>query len=403
MYYSLSFIFLFFSLLNSCTAKTPVSSFDKKPMEGSKSIEPGAWQLDEYRGLINHKRIAMVVNHTSTIGTRHSVDSLISLGIDIKRIFSPEHGFRGKADAGAHIADAKDPDTGISIVSLYGEKRKPAKQDLEDIDLVVFDIQDVGARFYTYISTLHFVMEACAEQNKPILLLDRPNPNGHYVDGPLREDAYKSFVGMHRVPVVYGMTIGEYAQMINGEGWLENGVTCELTIIKCQNYSHQDMYDLPVAPSPNLPNLRSVLLYPSLCFFEGTPVSIGRGTKTQFQVIGHPDIAGESYHFTPESMFGAIKPKLEGQVCNGIDLTTLTAAEIHAEAKLNLHYILHYYQKLPKEGVFFNKNGWFDKLAGTSRLREQIEAGWSEAKIRSSWQEDLDAFASIRSKYLLYP
>ena len=403
MYYRLSIIILFVFLINCQDSNSAAEvDFDEPKMMPGKEIRPGAWQLPEYQKLLEGKRVGMVVNHTSTIGRRHTVDSLLNLGIRIECIFSPEHGFRGNADAGAHISDEKDPKTGITIVSLYGKKRQPSAEDLQNIDIIVFDIQDVGARFYTYISTLHYVMQACALYDKPLLLLDRPNPNGHYIDGPVREARFQSFVGMHPVPVVYGMTIGEYAQMINGEGWLENGQTCDLQVIHCRNYDHQKMYDLPEAPSPNLPNLRSILLYPSLCFFEGTPISIGRGTKSQFQVIGHPHIENADYQFTPVSTFGAAKPKLQDQTCYGVDLTQLDEASIFAERKIQLEYILDFFRRLPEEDQFFNANGWFDKLAGTTTLREQILSGQSEDEIRSSWQPQLEKFAKVRAKYLLY-
>jgi len=400
MYYKLLIIFVLGVSGSSCLNGAHAAMTAEENMI---DIQPGAWQLSSYLPALKGKKVGMVVNHTSLIGNTHTVDSLLSLGVNIAKIFSPEHGFRGDADAGAHIDDQKDPATGISIVSLYGSKRKPGDTDLQGIDVLIFDIQDVGARFYTYISTLHLVMEACAENDKPLIVLDRPNPNAHYIDGPLMEDEFKSFVGMHNVPVVYGMTIGEYAQMINGEGWLENQVKCNLKVIACQDYRHDQIYHLPVPPSPNLPNLRSVLLYPSLCFFEGTPLSIGRGTNKQFQVIGHPTIQSGEYAFTPVSTFGAAKPKQQNQACHGVDLTTLSSAEIHAENQLNLSYIMDFYQDFPDKSSFFNKNGWFDRLAGTTKLREQIIAGKSEQEIRSSWSKDITNFKKIRSKYLLYP
>ncbi len=364
--------------------------------------KPGAHRTEMYLPLISGKKVSMVVNHTSMIGSVHSVDSLQRRGVHISSIFAPEHGFRGEADAGAHIKDAVDKTTGIPVISLYGEKRKPSAEDLASVDVIIFDIQDVGARFYTYISTLHYVMEACAEQSKPLIVLDRPNPNGHYVDGPVRESSFKSFVGMHPVPVVYGMTIGEYAQMINGEGWLQYGSVDDLKIIPCLNYDHSTPYELPIAPSPNLPNYRSVLLYPSLCFFEGTPVSIGRGTDTQFQVIGHPAIAAQEYSFTPKSMFGAAHPKLEDQLCYGVNLQTVDPKQIILEKGLNLSYLIEFYERFPDKEAFFNKSGWFDKLAGTTALRKQIEDGESVADIKASWQKEIAEFRQIRAEYLLY-
>ncbi|MBK8504492.1 MAG: DUF1343 domain-containing protein [Saprospiraceae bacterium] len=404
MYYTLLITFLIAISQSACTT-TPIPSqiSDSEVKEVSGEVRPGAWQLQEYLTDIEGKKIGLVVNHTSTIGNRHLVDTLLSLNMKIIRIFSPEHGFRCNADAGAHIEDEKDPETGIPIVSLYGNKQKPSQADLKAIDVMIFDIQDVGARFYTYISTLHYVMEACAEVSKTILLLDRPNPNGHYMDGPIREDTFRSFVGMHPVPVVYGMTIGEYAQMINGEGWLNEGIKCDLKVVKCGNYDHQTIYDPPLAPSPNLPNLRSILLYPSLCFFEGTPLSIGRGTTSQFQVIGHPDIKDATFTFIPKPMFGAANPKLKNETCYGEDLTGLSIESIHNQQEINLEYVIRFYNRFSDKTSFFNQNGWFDKLAGTTSLRKEIIAGKSAKEIRASWQTDLVNFAENRLKYLLYP
>lgn len=404
MYYNLLIIFIFIISVPSCGSEGSSTQMTESEVEmGKEAVRPGAWQTTEYLPDLQGKKIGMVVNHTSTIGVVHTVDSLLALGIDIRKIFAPEHGFRGQADAGDHISDQIDPETGISIVSLYGEKQEPSAEDLAELDLIVFDIQDVGARFYTYISTLHYVMNACARYQKPLIVFDRPNPNGHYIDGPIREEAFKSFVGMHPVPVVYGMTIGEYAQMINGEGWLDNAATCQLRVIKCHYYDHETMYRLPVAPSPNLPNLRSILLYPSLCYFEGTPLSIGRGTTTQFQVIGHPDITEADYEFNPKSMFGAARPKLENQLCRGVDLTVLDEEDIFRERQINLNYVIDFYHKFPDKSSFFNANGWFDRLAGTTSLREQIVAGKTADEIRASWQPGLTEFYKIRMKYLLYP
>lgn len=403
MYYTLLITFLVAIFQMNCGNPVSTSQFiDNEELTTIEEVKPGSWQTSEYLPLLENKKVGVVVNQTSRIGDIHLVDSLLKLDVKIQRIFSPEHGFRGTADAGAHIEDETDPETGIPIVSLYGDKNKPTETDIKYLDLLVFDIQDVGARFYTYISTLHFVMEACAEHNKPLIVLDRPNPNGHYMDGPIREEAFQSFVGMHPVPVVYGMTIGEYARMINGEHWLPNDLTCQLQVIQCKNYDHQTMYELPIAPSPNLPNLRSILLYPTLCFFEGTPISIGRGTETQFQVIGHPDLNGD-YEFVPESSFGAAHPKLEGKKCRGVDFTSLPEEAIFASAEIQLKYLLDTYEQFPDKDAFFNKNGWFDRLAGTETLRHQIVTGKSEDDIRNSWQPGLVNFAEKRLKYLLYP
>ena len=343
------------------------------------------------------------MNHSSRIGDTHLVDTLRRLGIDIKVVFAPEHGFRGEADAGMHIANSKDDATGIQMISLYGEKKKPSEVDLLGVEIVVFDIQDVGVRFYTYISTLHLVMESCAENHIPLIVLDRPNPNGYYVDGPVLKPPYRSFIGMHEIPVVYGMTIGELALMINGEKWLANGAQCDLQVVPCIYYDHSMTYDLPVAPSPNLPNLRAVLLYPSLCFFEGTEVSVGRGTDMQFQVIGHPDYRPGSYIFIPESKPGATNPPHKGVQLYGTNLTTLTTEEIMSWKKINLTWLIEYHRYLePKDTFFLKSTAFFDKLAGTDELRNQLEAGWTENQIRASWTSDLDKFLVSRKKYLLY-
>ncbi|HMQ63666.1 MAG TPA: DUF1343 domain-containing protein [Flavilitoribacter sp.] len=367
------------------------------------SLLTGAERMEEYLPLLEGKKVSLVVNQTSMVGNTHLVDTLLALGIRINAVFSPEHGFRGEADAGQQIADSRDPGTGIQLVSLYGAKHKPAPEDLKGTDLLIFDIQDVGVRFYTYISTLHFVMEAGAENHIPVMVLDRPNPNGHYVDGPMLDTAYRSFVAMDPVPVVYGLTIGEYAHMVNGESWLAGGEKCDLTVIPCLNYTHQTAYELPVKPSPNLPNMRSVYLYPSTCFFEGTTVSEGRGTSQQFQVYGHPDFKGGNHIFLPQSKPGAMNPKHKGQLCYGYDLTRLDPDSIRAEKKINLHYLVDYYREFPDKDKFFLPSNYIDKLAGGTALREQILAGRSADEIRASWQKDLEAYKAVRKKYLLYP
>ncbi len=402
MYYNLLIILLLSLGFSSCQGADPGTHSDSEAAKAEMTVAPGAHDLPAYLPSLSGKRIGLVVNHTSTIGPVHLVDTLMRLGVEIDKIYAPEHGFRGHADAGAHIEDGVDPETGLMIVSLYGSKRAPSAEDLAQTDLVIFDIQDVGARFYTYISTLHYVMSACATEGVPVMVLDRPNPNGHYVDGPMREDSFRSFVGMHPVPVVYGMTIGEYAQMIQGEGWLEGGASCDLTVVPCQGYDHQTMYEPPIAPSPNLPNLRAILLYPSLCFFEGTPLSIGRGTNQQFQVIGHPDIPESTYSFTPTSTFGAANPKLKDQLSHGESLASLSPESIFAQGKLDLTYLTTYYDLFPDKSKFFNANGWVDKLAGTTSLRLAIQEGKSIEDIRESWVADLTAFRAIRAKYLLY-
>ena len=324
---------------------------------------------------------------------------MISLGIKIKTIFAPEHGFRGTADAGEHVANGIDKKTGLPIVSLYGANRKPSKTQLEGIDVVIFDIQDVGARFYTYTSTMHYVMEACAENDKQLLILDRPNPNGHYFDGPVLDKKFASFVGLNPVPVVHGCTVGELAQMINGEGWLAGNSKCKLQIIKSLNYNHSTAYNPPIATSPNLPNLQSMLLYPSICFFEGTEISVGRGTDKQFQVIGSPNPVNGSFTFTPEDKPGAKNPPQKGKLCYGLDLTKTDA---HKE-QFTIKYLLDFYQKSTDKTKFFSSPSFFDKLAGSDSLRTQIMAGLSEKQIRETWKADLEKYKMIRQKYLLYP
>jgi len=358
-------------------------------------ILPGAYQIDEYLPFLKDKKVALVVNQTSMIQNTHLVDTLLSLGVTIKKIFAPEHGFRGEADAGETVKNEVDKKTGLPLVSLYGNNKKPTPEQLKDVDVVIFDIQDVGVRFYTYISTMHFVMQACAENGKPLLILDRPNPNGSYIDGPVLETKYKSFVGMHPIPLVHGLTIAELAQMINGEHWLDSNKTCNLKIVKVKNYEHKDRYVLPVKPSPNLPNEVSILLYPSLGLFEGTVMSVGRGTDKAFQVIGAPDPAYGKDTFKPVSTTGAKNPPYENKVCYGIDLS-----KQRPEPGLKLNYVIDMYQKSPDKEKFFNN--FFNKLAGNSSLQEQIKKGMSEAAIRESWQAGLNNYKLMRKKYLLY-
>lgn len=362
----------------------------------------GAERMGEYLPAIKGKRVALVVNHTSMVGQTHLADTLRALGISIAAIFAPEHGFRGAADAGEKITDGKDPATGIPLLSLYGKKRKPSAEDLSNVDWVIFDIQDVGLRYYTYISTLHYVMESCAENNKPLLILDRPNPNGHFIDGPLREKGFESFVGLHPVPIVHGMTVGEYGRMINGEGWLPGGAQCRLEVVTCSGYDHNTLYQLPIKPSPNLPDMRSIYLYTSTCFFEGTVASEGRGTPTPFQVYGHPDSGTGDYYFTPAAMPGAQNPKLLGKRCRGYNLSVVPLEELSAMRRIDLSHLLRFYQAFPDKGNFFLPSNFIDKLAGSSALREQVIAGKSEAEIRATWQEGLDRYRSMRAKYLLY-
>ena len=357
-----------------------------------------AMQLEDYLPLLDSKRVGVVGNQTSIVGTTHLVDTLLSLGVNVRKIYTPEHGFRGNADAGAKVNSSKDEKTGLPIVSLYGKNKKPTPEMLQGIDIILFDLQDVGVRFYTYISTMSYVMEAAAENDIPVIVLDRPNPNGFYVDGPVLKAENKSFVGMHQVPVVYGMTIGEYAKMVNGEGWLKNGVTCELTVIPIQDYNRNAIYELPVKPSPNLPNWESVYLYPTLCFFEGSIVSLGRGTETPFQVYGHPDMRG-SYTFTPKSTSGASKPLLEGQRCRGENLVEYAHDYAHNANELHLEWIIEAYQQLKDKAFFID---YFRLLAGDKQLRRDIENGKSADEIRASWEDGLETFKAVRAKYLMY-
>jgi uncharacterized protein YbbC (DUF1343 family) len=356
----------------------------------------GAERLDAYLPKLEGKTVALVVNQTSRVGNAHLADTLLALGVRMGCIFAPEHGFRGEADAGAHIANGRDAATGLPIYSLYGKQKRPSAEQLAGIDAVVFDIQDVGARFYTYISTMHEVMEACAAQGIPLLVLDRPNPNGHYVDGPVLEPGLRSFVGMHPIPIVHGLTVGELARMINGEGWLEAADTCRLEVVPCRGYSHQMPYALPVRPSPNLPNARSVALYPSLCLFEGTQVSVGRGTDWPFQVAGSPFHPADAFSFVPAPRPGAQQPMHLGKECRGLDLR-----EGDGPTGFSLEYLRHFYQNSTDREHFFN--AFFDKLAGTALLRKQLEAGDSDEAIRASWQPALDAYRAKRARYLLYP
>jgi uncharacterized protein YbbC (DUF1343 family) len=345
------------------------------------------------------KRIAVVANQTSVVKGIHLVDTLLALKLNVVKVFAPEHGFRGDADAGQHISHSIDEKTGLPLVSLYGSNKKPTDQQLQDVDIVIYDIQDVGVRFYTYISTLHYVMEACAENNKQMVVLDRPNPNGHYIDGPVLEPAFKSFVGMHPVPIVYGMTIGEYAMMINGEGWLHNSRRCQLWVIPCKNYKHKLPYSLPVAPSPNLRTDAAIALYPSLCLFEATTVSVGRGTDKPFEIYGHPLFPAQSYQFMPIPTIGAKNPLHLNKICQGIDLSQNAVKRSY---QLNLNYLINAKELLGDTIVFIDQPSFFNRLAGTATLKEQLDKGWSAKEIRATWKPGLDAFLMTRSKYLLY-
>lgn len=367
----------------------------------AQKIIPGAEQTERLLPLLKGKRVALVVNQTSMAGKTHLLDTLVASGIQIKKVFAPEHGFRGDADAGEAIKNGKDVRTGVSILSLYGKNKKPTAEQLRDVDIVLFDIQDVGARFYTYISTMHYVMEACAENGKQLLVTDRPNPCD-YVDGPVRQKNQKSFVGMHAIPVLHGCTVGELAQMINGEGWLANGAKCSLTIIPVEGWKHGQPYSLAVKPSPNLPNDQAIALYPSLCPFEGTAVSVGRGTHYPFQVIGSPDIRISSFRFKPEALEGFDKnPMYKDQYCYGNNLRNTAAPK-----GFSLKYVIAYYQayrNVGKADKFFTRPEWFDLLIGNRMVRQQIIKGADEEEIRAGWQAELDAYRKMRQKYLLYP
>ena len=362
----------------------------------TKNIVLGAERTDQYLKLLEGKKVGLVVNQTSMIAETHLVDSLLSSGIEVVKVFAPEHGFRGKLDAGEKVTSGVDPKTKLPIISLYGKHKKPYPEDLADLDVVVFDIQDVGTRFYNYISTMHYVMEACAEQNKMFVVLDRPNPNGMYVEGPVLDHANQSFVGMHPIPVLHGLTVAELASMINGEKWLSNGVKCNLEVVKMEQYTHTTSYELPVKPSPNLPNSQSIQLYPSLCLFEGTPISVGRGTELPFQQIGHPSLkANFTYTFTPISTEGAKYPPFEGQLCYGLDLSNPDQP-----AGFDLSLLIKMYQAYPDKKTFFND--FFVKLAGVSELEEQIAAGFTKEEIELSWQGKLEEYKNMRASYLLY-
>ena len=369
---------------------------------GPAAIVVGAERTAEYLPLLHALRVAVVTNQTGMIGPTHLVDSLVTLGVNVVKVFGPEHGFRGSADAGEHMTDGKDPRSGLPVVSLYGDAkhRKPSPEQIADVDVLIYDVQDVGVRFYTFMSTLHYVMEAAMENGKKVIVLDRPNPNGFYVDGPVLDQAYMSFVGMHPVPIVHGMTAGEYARMINGEGWLKTGRKCDLTVIPCEGYSHAVFYVPPVRPSPNLPNVSAIYLYPSLGLFEGTIVSMGRGTELPFQCIGFPGNKVGQFQFTPKSMPGAKEPPHKGKFCTGLDLHAYGSFQSRMERHIRLHWLIEFYAEAADKPGFFN--AFFDKLAGGTDLRERIIRGEDEDTIRGSWQPGLKAFKVTRKKYLLY-
>jgi len=365
---------------------------------GENAVVTGAEQSDLYLHKLAGKKVAVVTNVSGMVGNKSIVDTLLKQKVDLKKVFGPEHGFRGTSDAGQKVKSNTDPETGLPVISLYGSHKKPTREDLKDIDVVVYDIQDVGVRFYTFISTLTYVMEACAEDSVELIVLDRPNPNGFYVDGPVMTDKYKSFLGLHNVPLVYGMTTGEYAQMVNEEGWLANQVKCQLTVIPLKGYDHTCTYALPVKPSPNLPNLNSVLLYPSLGLFEGTVISLGRGTAMPFEVLGHPGYSKKGFKFKPKHTAITKNPKYKGKICYGIDLRReKTIAEPYRN--IQLKWLMEFYTDLKKED-FFDTN--FNFHSGNDLLQEQIKNGLSEEEIRASWKSDIDNFKLIRKKHLLY-
>lgn len=365
------------------------------------AVRVGAERMEVYIPLTQNKKVGLVANHTSLVGGVHLLDTLRSRGVHMLRIFAPEHGFRGTMEAGANVASYTDKKSGVEITSIYGASKKPSREQLRGVQLMIFDVQDVGVRFYTYLSTLHYVMESCAENGVPLIVLDRPNPNGLYVDGPILEPKYRSFIGMHPIPIVHGMTLGELARMINGEAWLKNGVQCELTVIACENYNRAEEYQLPAKPSPNLPNMRSVYLYPSLCLFEGTTMSVGRGTDFPFQVFGHPNWRGKQFFFKPRSIKGvAENPPYRQRNCYGVDLRKIAIDSLLNQRQLRLEYLLEAYRYFAGKEKFFTD--FFPMLAGNNRLQKQVEQGMSAAQIRASWQPDLKKFKQQRKKYLLY-
>ena len=397
---------LLFFIVVSCKSQVSQSKVERPTAEVKKELSDSRTQNAEiitgtdnyvtYLPLLKDKKVGIVTNQTGILSNKtHLVDFLLDKKMNLQKIFAPEHGFRGTADAGEHVVDGKDTKTGLPIISLYGDNKKPKPEQLAGIDVLVFDLQDVGARFYTYISSLHYIMEACAENNIQLIVLDRPNPNGGIVDGPVLEKEFTSFVGMHSIPLLHGMTIGEYAKMINGEKWLKNGIQCNLTVIPCLSYKRELFYSLPVKPSPNLPNDQAINLYASLCLFEGTNVSVGRGTEKQFQIYGSPFLPKNGFSFTPVPNFGAKEPPFKNQLCYGEDLTTISKVK-----QLELKWLIKAYKETSDKSKFFNS--FFTKLAGTKKLQQQIEAGTLETDIRKSWQKGLNDFQEMRKKYLIY-
>lgn len=392
-------ILLIFSILFSIVSCNAQNEAPLAPIP----ITTGAQQTTAYLPLLENKKVGIVANATSVVGNVHLVDTLLHLGINIVKVFAPEHGFRGDHGAGDKVSDTKDSKTGLPLISLYGANKKPTAEMLKGLDVVVFDIQDVGARFYTYISTMHYVMEACAENNVTVIVLDRPNPNGFYIDGPVLNLKYQSFVGMHPIPVVHGCTVGELALMINGEGWLKNQVKCDLKVIPCKGYDHNILYALPIPPSPNLPNMSSIYNYPSLCFFEGTEVSVGRGTALPFQVFGFPNDQSGVFEFTPKDINGVVSnPPYEGQTCKGHNVQAFGDFYFTTNKKLYLTWLIEEYKSNPQTTTFFSRPEFFDKLMGTDQVRKQIIQGKTEEEIRAAWKSDLDSYKTMRKRYLLY-
>ncbi len=375
--------------INSCSSKN----------KEAKEVIPAAQCIDDYITYLNGKNVGLLINHSSIVDGTHLLDTLLKRNINIVKVFAPEHGFRGKLDAGEDVKSKIDIKTGIPVISLYGKNKKPTLNQIEDLDVIVFDIQDVGVRFYTYISTMHYMMEACAEASKKMIILDRPNPNGDYFDGPILKSEFKSFVGMHSIPVVHGLTVGELANMINNEGWLNNSIKCNLSVIKVKNWNHSKKYELPINPSPNLPNYISVRLYPSLCFFEATNVSIGRGTYFPFQVIGYPNPDAGEFNFIPQSIDGMSKsPKQLGKKCYGFDLRKESINH-----RFTLSYFISFYKKYGKDKGYGLNEEWFNLLAGDDYIIQDIKSGLSETEIRKKWKAELKEFSTLRDKYLLYP
>lgn len=388
------FLVLLFATFLACRSQS-TSPF------AAERLQTGAEQTELYLETLRGKRVGIIANQTSLIGNTHLVDTLLSMGVEVTKVFAPEHGFRGEAGAGEHIADGKDPKTGLEVLSLYGKLKKPTPAMLEKTDILLFDIQDVGTRFYTYISTLHYILEAAGENDIEVIILDRPNPNGHYIDGPVLDMKFRSFVGMHPIPIVHGLTIGELTQMILGENWIKKEPSVK--IIPCKGYTHKDYYSLPVRPSPNLPNDRAIALYPSLCWFEGTEVSVGRGTPNPFQIIGFPGCSAGTFTFTPIDIPGiAMDPPFENKRCSGLDLRDASTSQKRF-IELELDWLIAMYQASPDKDSFFLASGFFDKLCGNSGVREMVIAGKSASEIRASWQSDLLTYKSMRIKYLLYP